>query len=775
MPAIAGPENGDPAAPWLTPLRFALVLAVFIFAAFPSLLLGTATFAYRDFGMFSYPVAFFHKESFWRGEIPLWNPYNYCGIPFLAQWNTMVLYPPSVIYLLLPLTWSLPFFCLAHLFSGGLGMYYLAREWTRNQLAAGVAGVIFSFSGLMLNFLMWPSHAATFAWVPWVLWLVPRGWRHGGKRLAVAAVAASLQMLAGGPETILFTWVILLFLACGEWFSGSADIPVGFAAGRRDRSESRQGCRRSGWIIPFRFLSIAILVALVCAAQLLPFLQLLSLSQRNTGFGSMSYDWSMPLWGWANFLVPLLRNGATSHGVFYQPEQQWTSSYYVGVATIFLACVALWRARDWRTRMLGALVLLALILALGDRGLLYRGVRWCLPLIGSVRYPVKFTILISVLAPLLAAIGIAHLMKRGKNLGRFEWGSATVLLILTATVVVLDRSSPLSEAVSTKALTNALARAGFFVAVLASIVTLLQSHGRRRILVGALLLALCWLDLFTHVPNQNPTVPPAIYAANWARNQQQFGDDVRLGESRVMLAPVAEETLRLNATPSLKNDLLANRLAFFADSNLLDGVPQVYGFFSLAPYHMSELANLPYVQTNRDFSVLIDFMGATKTTVPGKPLDWEDRPNAMPIVTAGQKPVFADEKASIAALLQTNVNFRRIVLLPAEARASISTTSQNPVRVLNSQFERHKVRLQVETPAPSMVVISQSHYPAWQAFIDGKPAKIWRANYAFQALEVPAGKHEVLMKYQDRSFRAGVFLSSLGLIACVSVWLVAKE
>ena len=96
---------------WLTPGRFALILGLLVVAAFPNVLLQGQEFVARDFGVFSYPVAFYHRQCFWRGEIPLWNPLNFCGIPFLAQWNTITLYPGSLIYLLLPMPWSLSFFC----------------------------------------------------------------------------------------------------------------------------------------------------------------------------------------------------------------------------------------------------------------------------------------------------------------------------------------------------------------------------------------------------------------------------------------------------------------------------------------------------------------------------------------------------------------------------------------------------------------------------------------------------------------------------------------
>src|SRR5665213_2398313 len=103
-------SNERRALDWFTPFRFAILLALLIFAAFPQVVLGLETFVARDYGFFAFPLAHFQRQCFWRGELPFWNPYNNCGVPFLAQWNTMPLYPPSLIYLLLPLTWSLSFF-----------------------------------------------------------------------------------------------------------------------------------------------------------------------------------------------------------------------------------------------------------------------------------------------------------------------------------------------------------------------------------------------------------------------------------------------------------------------------------------------------------------------------------------------------------------------------------------------------------------------------------------------------------------------------------------
>src|SRR4051812_7777261 len=87
----------------ITARRFMLVLALLGVAAHLDVFLGLRTFVARDFGGYTYPLALHLRESIWSAEWPLWNPYARCGLPFLAQWNTLVLYPPSLVYVVLPL------------------------------------------------------------------------------------------------------------------------------------------------------------------------------------------------------------------------------------------------------------------------------------------------------------------------------------------------------------------------------------------------------------------------------------------------------------------------------------------------------------------------------------------------------------------------------------------------------------------------------------------------------------------------------------------------
>ncbi len=299
-----------------------MLLSLLIGASFPRVVAGLEAFVRLDSARFAYPVAFHYREAFWRGEIPLWNPLNSCGLPFLAQWNTMTLYPLSLFYLLLPLPWSCGVFSLGHLLLAGVGMYCLAHRWTGHRVGAAVAGVAFAFNGLTWQALMWPNLLAARGGMPWVVLSAERGWREGGRWLILASLAGAVQMLSGGAEVILFTWVVLGALWLTLVFR--AEVPARKLIGRA--------------------LGIGCLVAGLAAAQMLPFLDLLAHSQRTVNYGD-SAQIVMPGWGWANYLVPLFHGFRTSQGLFVQPTQNWTASYYVGVGIVGLALLAVWRVR----------------------------------------------------------------------------------------------------------------------------------------------------------------------------------------------------------------------------------------------------------------------------------------------------------------------------------------------------------------------------------------------------------------------------------------------
>jgi hypothetical protein len=747
------PEPGPPpdADQWFTPGRFAVLLAVLTCAAYPEVVAGWGTFFHRDFSVFGYPLAYYHRESFWRGEIPLWNPLNDCGLPFLAQWNTMTLYPLSLFYLLLPLSWSLGVFCLGHLFLGGMGMYFLAHRWADNRFAAAAAGLAYSFNTLLLNSLMWPNNIAALGWLPWIVLAVEHAWREGGRWLLPAALAGATQMLTGAPEVILLTWTLLATLLVGQ---------MALAAQPR-------------WRMTGRFLLTGLWVAGLAAAQLLPFLDLLAHSQRGSAFGDSL--WSMPVWGWANFLVPLYRSYQTPLGLYAQPDQYWVSSYYLGIGVIALALLAVGLVRRPRVLLLAALTALCLLLALGNHGLVYPALKRVLPSLGFMRYPIKFVILPAALVPLLAAIFLGHCLAVPQP----EWPRqrraiiffGIALLGLTAWLIVSALPYQLKNAWTSAPVASGLSRAAFLVVILGCLITLRQTH-RAPVMKAAQfgLLAFLWLDAMTAGPRPNPTVPRWVYETNLARKELNLEPAPRIGESRILLDAAGEASLIRAPMTNGVDLVLYQRLALDANLNLLDDIPKVVGLHSLYLRELGEVFPLLWCGPQVP-SGLADFLAISHLNAPGQVNHWNLRPTHLPWVTAGQKPVFADAAGTLLALAAPDFDPRRTVFLPPEARALVTVSNASSAKVAVRQFSPRKIQLEVEAPETALVVIAQSFYHNWRPYVDDEPVRLLRANHAFQALPIPAGRHHATLIYEDRPFYYGALLSLLSAAILAALWL----
>jgi hypothetical protein len=235
------------------------------------------------------------------------------------------------------------------------------------------------------------------------------------------------------------------------------------------------------------------------------------------------------------------------------------------------------------------------------------------------------------------------------------------------------------------------------------------------------------------------------------------------------------------------NAYLGARLGLFADSNLLDGMPKVDGFYPLyvkeefetrnALYYSTnapstnlatiELETALYLTTNNFPSALADFLGVCQITATGNLLEWEARPTYMPLVTAGQRPIFVEPTNSLRALLPPAFEPRQAVYLPVDAQPFVSVSNQTKARIVSRRFSAHRVVFEVEAQQPSMVVAAQTYYPCWKAYVDGQPTRLWRANHAFQALQAPSGRHSVQLVYRDMRFLAGVAISGMTMIGCM--------
>jgi hypothetical protein len=734
---LTGPDATKPHDPidaWFSPMRFGIVAACLIAACFLPVLLGSQTFFFRDYAIFSYPLAAYHKEAFLRGEIPFWNPFNSCGLPFLAQWNTMVFYPLSILYVALPLPWSLNFFCLLHFWLGGLGMYFLARSWTQNSFAGSVAGLAFMFNGVVLSCLKWPNNIAALGLMPWVVLLTDRALMGGWRPIGVAALVGATQMLAGAPEVILLTWVFLGAWACFRFFSEKP--------------------RRAA--VPMTFLAVIVVVAGLSAVQLAPFLDLLLHSQRSGDPGSFAAsEWPMPVWGWANFFLPLFRAFKSYHGVFAQPNQYWISTYYVAIGIVLLAVLAFCRGngnRRGRIWLLWGFLLFMLWMALGESGKLYSWLRAFVPGASMLRFPIKFVVLAAFILPLLGAYGVAQLGAEIPVIRKRLLLSAAGIFSVTLALVIFSEFRPFMETPASVVRSNAAARIFFLLASLGSIVWFVTDSTRRHVAAGALLLAIT-LDGLTHAPWHNPSAPSWVYTGTVAEMESK----PKLGQNRAMISPEAAYKLDHLKFDVPAEDVLAARIALFCNVNLIDSIPKVDGFYAVYPRQISEIQKAFYRTTNSPPDGLLDFLGVSQISVPGSWSKWQTRAGALPLVTSPTQIRLAERP--LEEMLLAEFNPRTEVL--AEMGAEIPNGPLVPAEISAIDWRPQRISFKASSAGTSLAVIAQTYCHPWKAFVNDRPVEILRVNHAFQGVVLSQGSNSVRLEYQDRAFRLGTVISAL--------------
>ncbi len=86
-----------------------------------------------------------------------------------------------------------------------------------------------------------------------------------------------------------------------------------------------------------------------------------------------------------------------------------------------------------------------------------------------------------------------------------------------------------------------------------------------------------------------------------------------------------------------------------------------------------------------------------------------------------------------------------------------------------TSFEPNRLVVDARLKRASFIVLSEVYYPGWEALIDGRPAPLLRADYILRAVPVPAGKHEIVVRFRPKVLLWGSAVSLLALATVIAV------
>lgn len=380
-------EERYPARQHLFPLIFIAAIVATLFAA-P--LLRNEVFILRDHTDYFQPLRYFTAAHLRAGVLPLWNPYSASGEPWLANPQTGVFYPPTWLFMACPFATAYMLYLALHLLILGWGAYALFVR--RAAPGAALAGsVALMLCGPTLSFLDVSNNFATFAWIPLVL-------------------ACALERRQARPR-----WHVAadsFVLACA--FLGGEPFLAACAAAMYTAILLTRG--RVGSIAAAGVGAFAL-----AAAQLLPFLELLSGSDRRAGLPAAEIlrD-SMPLRDWLRIAVrPHLVGDALDAAL----GQHFIPVVYLGIPVVLLGIAGCFvaRSRPW-------LILLAIAVVTGcGPSMLAR-----LPLT-LFRYPARMVPLGGIAVVALAVAGWDRIRPKHR------WADLLLVALIAADLLTVVR------------------------------------------------------------------------------------------------------------------------------------------------------------------------------------------------------------------------------------------------------------------------------------------------------------------------------------------------
>ncbi len=83
--------------------------------------------------------------------------------------------------------------------------------------------------------------------------------------------------------------------------------------------------------------------------------------------------------------------------------------------------------------------------------------------------------------------------------------------------------------------------------------------------------------------------------------------------------------------------------------------------------------------------------------------------------------------------------------------------------------------LELDAKGDGALILSQTYFPGWQAWLDDKETRIYPADHVFQGVLLPQGRHELNLVYRPRAFRIGLWTSIVSTFCWLFIWLVSRS
>ena len=735
---------------------------------------------YTDTRSYFFPILSFGFDLLSKGTIPLWNPYIFCGTPFIAIIQTAIFYPLNFLYLILPLGSAINWTIFLHLFLSGIFIYYLLKNYDISCFGSIVASIVYTFgaSHIMHIFAGHLVVIATMTWIPLMFLSLDRFIRSGEYKYGLLlSFAIALQLLAGYPQYLFYSMLALsfYFLCLIIW------LRIDGARWNKIKLKC------------IAFVLLIILGLVISAIQILPTAEMIKYSTRH----NLPYEWissfSLPPENLITFLIPDFF-GDMLKIPYWGKNYLWEMTAYVGIMPLLLALIALFYVRKRVVWFFGILGIVSLILALGKYTPLLKLLYTYIPGFNLFRGNSKFIFLNALSLAALSGFGIDVFLKGLSDLKkhRIKIGVIAIsTLIITALVLMVKffDESWFKEAINRAVYSGdfysnsrAVLQVGFetiaavnfrncamrtiILLILGVTILLLYTYrklGKKAFI--ALIFAIIVSDLFSFGMH---------YMVTFDSKQLYWNNEVIgfLKKDKTPFRVIAPQ-MDVNSGMVAKIETLNGN-----DAMMIKRYSEFINFSQgISPN--THILWINVITVNK----LIDLLNAKYLLLPceGK----IDIPSLALVFDNGRKCIYHNLNALPRAFIVHNTkiikdrdNIFKEMISPefdpmkyaiiedkfeTDYFLPYKSTNQNSV-VKIIKHSPNEVIMETDLNEAGLLILGDIYYPGWKVYVDNKIDKIYRANYVMRAVYLKEGNHTVRFIYDPLSFKVGLIITLLTLL-----------
>ena len=787
---------------------FALFVLTIIF--FEQMIFHNKILLLRDLYCDYIPWRTFARESIRNGIMPLWNPYSSLGQPFIAFPQTAVFYPLNLMFYVLPIITALRWFIVLHIFLAGVFMYILMKHWNVARIAAFVSAIIFMFNGMIISRLEFLTIISTLVWIPLLFYLLDIAIEKSSLWCSiVTGIVLSIQLLAGHPQTFYYAylslglyWIVKITIRCFTTRDIKSIIKLGFVL-------------PLATIIAISLSMIQLLPTLeltnlsIRAENYNPQMHEASLHPFHLSTFLIPYLFGIP--GYANVYWGISQ------------IEFWTGSFYVGIftlilillSTIFIFCkknelsntdtsLNLKDAsNNFRilTAFFCALTMLLIILASGVYTPIYNIFYTYFPFFNKFRWPSRIMELTVFSLSIIAGIGAHYFfisVKNTKNLQGKKTDSCLylVLKILIVTDALFIAFFLLGYFIPAKMfpLTKGYINTVHFVEIPTSLETrysqIMRGFLYMLIFLNAgiilfflgiarkvdykvlkfLLPLVIVIDLFFMFKGLNYYSSADVYITKpeVTTYLESEKDLFRIGstynKTQQFLYGIKTDSAFLRAKSVLAGE---TSLPYHIFKLLGGGELKINNYVEFLNYlnnkarslniqnNILKLLNVKFIFTGEKDEILLN-NDSTKVTL-SKYVDYYPR-----VFVVGKTIVLNNKTDLLGKLFSEDFDlFKEIIIEDQKEDVENLPFEKKEInyKIKKLDYLSNKVKIAIELDNNGFLVLSDTYYPGWKAYIDNKETTIYKTDYILQSVFLEKGSHNVEFIYDPISFKIGYIIT----------------